>query len=95
MYEDPPRGPGLVGGPFLRSGMGRGTLPEVHGGSGDLREVRNMSGNLPEVWDGSGDPQGGPELVRGSDRRSGMGRGTLPVVWNRSGFPPGGLGRVG
>ena len=45
---DPRRGPGLVGGPFLRSGTGWGTLGEVQDWSGALSEVRDRSGDPPE-----------------------------------------------
>ena len=61
----------MVRKPFRRSGMGRGTLPEVWKGSGDpaggpgtvggpSQKSRTGRGTLPKVRDGSGNAIGGP-----------------------------------
>ena len=60
MVGDPPGGPEVVGGPFLRSGSGRGTLPVVRKWSVDPPEVRKWSGTLPEIRKWMEDPPGGP-----------------------------------
>ena len=57
-------GPGQVGGPSGRSGMGRGT----HG------EVRDWLEDPREVWDGSGDPLECLGWVCGLSLRSGKGQ---------------------
>ena len=62
-----PGGPGRVGVPSLRSGMGWWTLSEVWDGLGTLRVV----------WDGSGYLPGGPGWVGGPSWRSRTGQGTV------------------
>ena len=79
--EDPTGYPGRVGGHFLRSKMGRGTL----------LEVRVWSRDPSAGWDGSEDHHGGPRWVRGPSRspglverptrRSGSGRETPQRYW--------------
>ena len=51
-------------------------------------------GTFGEVQEGSGDSPGGPGLVRGLSRRSGMGRVTLEEVRDGLGDLRGGLGQV-
>ena len=84
--EEPPNGPGRVGGPSGKSGMDRETLGEVRDGSRDPpRGKFRGTGEPPYGRDGSGDPRGSPGRVGGSSGRSGTGWRTLGAVrdWSR------------
>ena len=76
----------MVGRPFLCSGSGRETLPEVRKcretlpevqkWSGDPPQVWKWLGDPPQVWKWKGDPPKSPEVVVRHSGRIGCGRET-------------------